>query len=165
MAIELNDRRTVFNINDRTTDSPYQSWVGVSYAVGVLVKSRRDKTSTTEMGRLAIPKKKPKFGNRKTEIDGITFDSAKEARRYGYLRMLEKAGNITELRLQVPFVLVRAAKVHGRNRCARKYIADFVYLDQEGKCHVEDAKGAKTDLYLWKRHMMVTEHGIDIEEV
>jgi hypothetical protein len=64
---------------------------------------------------------KSKYRNVKTEVDGIKFDSKKEATRYGQLRLLEKAGLIGNLRLQVQYPLI----VHGVK--VGSYVADFVY--------------------------------------
>lgn len=88
--------------------------------------------------------KKSKYGAVKTEVDGIMFDSKREASRYQELRLLEQAGEIANLRLQVPYILFPKNE-HGR---ALKYIADFVYNDDTGALVVEDAKGHSTDLSL-----------------
>ena len=93
---------------------------------------------------------KSKYNNRKTMIDGITFDSNKEARRYTVLRSLQQDGYIEDLKLQVPFELI--PKQDGER--AVKYIADFVYYDIEKQMHiVEDVKGFKTDVYKLKRKL------------
>lgn len=105
-----------------------------------------------------------KYGNMKTEVDGIVFDSKAEAKRYALLKMLQRAGQISDLRLQVPFELVRGVRIGGRSRPAIKYIADFVYL-QGGKQVVEDVKGMLTPVYRLKRHLMMAVYGIEIMEV
>lgn len=93
---------------------------------------------------------KSKYNNRKTIIDGITFDSNKEAKRYTVLRSLQQDGYIEDLKLQVPFELI--PKQDGER--AVKYIADFVYYDIEKQIHiVEDVKGFKTDVYKLKRKL------------
>jgi len=46
-----------------------------------------------------------------------------------------------------------------------RYIADFVYKDDEGKTVVEDAKGVLTPVYKLKRHLMMHVHGIKINEI
>lgn len=104
--------------------------------------------------------KKSKYGAVKTEIDGIVFDSKHEAKRYQELRLLEQAGEITNLRLQVPYILFPKNE-HGR---ALKYIADFVYNDDTGALVVEDAKGHSTDVYKIKRRLMAELKGIEIKE-
>lgn len=102
-----------------------------------------------------------KYGNRNTVIDGISFDSSKEARRYTELRLMERAGKIKNLELQVPFELLPKC---GKNR-AVKYVADFVYIDENGKKIVEDVKGYRTEVYKLKKKMMLALLGIDITEV
>lgn len=102
-----------------------------------------------------------KYGNRKTVIDGVSFDSAKEARRYMELRLLQRAGKIKDLKLQVPFKLLPKC---GKNR-AVKYVADFVYIDENGNKIVEDAKGYRTEVYKLKKKMMLALLGIEITEV
>lgn len=106
-----------------------------------------------------------KYNNRKVEVDGKTFDSMKEARRYQELRLLERAGKITELQTQVPFLLIPPQ--HDENgklleRCVI-YRADFSYFEN-GKRVVEDTKGVRTDVYKLKRKLMLKEHGIRILE-
>lgn len=104
--------------------------------------------------------KKSKYRAVKTEIDGIMFDSKHEAARYQELRLLEQAGEISNLRLQVPFELIAKSK-YGRSI---KYVADFVYNDRNGLI-VEDAKGMKTPVYRLKKRMMAEKYGIKIKEV
>lgn len=108
-----------------------------------------------------------KYHNRKVQIDGILFDSAREARRYGELKLLEKGGYISGLRLQVPFELIPNQKNIDGKVVERKvsYIADFVYLDREGRTVVEDSKGMKTEVYKLKKKLMRYVHGIEIKEV
>lgn len=92
-------------------------------------------------------------------VDGIRLASRKEATRYRELRLLEQAGAIQDLRLQVPFVLLPKSQ-YGR---AVKYIADFVYTEN-GRQVVEDAKGYRTDVYKLKRRLMAELLGIEIKE-
>lgn len=108
-----------------------------------------------------------KYGNRKTTLDGITFDSAKEANRYAELKLLERAGEISNLQLQRPFVLIGAQKDENGKVIERplKYIADFVYKDKDGKTVIEDAKGMRTDVYKIKRKLMLSIYGYRIKEV
>lgn len=100
-----------------------------------------------------------KYRNKKVIVDGISFDSKKEAARYKELRMLERAGIILNLQLQVPFELI--PKQDGERACT--YKADFVY-EQNGKKVVEDTKGMKTDVYKIKRKLMLYRYGIKITE-
>jgi hypothetical protein len=98
-----------------------------------------------------------KYRNLKTELDGLKFDSRKEARRYVELRMMERAGAIEGLELQVRFPLV----VGGVKVC--EYVADFVYR-VGGVRIVEDCKGIKTPVYKLKKRLMLAVHGIEILE-
>lgn len=105
--------------------------------------------------------KKPKFGNVKTEIDGIIFDSAKEAKRYIQLRYRQLAMEITGLELQKEFVL----EVNGEK--VASYFADFVYTEA-GKMIVEDVKSGHTrkhPVYRLKKKLMKQIHSIEIQEV
>ena len=77
-----------------------------------------------------------KYHNKKTIIDGIKFDSKKEADYYIKLKMLEKAGKIKDLRLQVEFVLLETIRVGEKTYRKTKYVADFTYLDNKDKLHV-----------------------------
>lgn len=102
-----------------------------------------------------------KYGNHRTTVNGITFDSKHEALRYIELLYLQRAGQIRDLQLQVPFELLPK---QGKER-AVKYIADFVYYDKDGNLVVEDAKGFRTDLFRLKKKMMMYFKGIEIKEV
>ena len=101
-----------------------------------------------------------KFNNKKTVVDGFTFDSKKEAARWCELKLLGRAGEITGLLRQVSFELIPKC---GKNR-AVKYIADFVYCEN-GETIVEDVKGFRTDVYKLKKRMMLDKHSIEIREV
>jgi hypothetical protein len=106
-----------------------------------------------------------KYHAKKTEVDGITFDSKKEAGRYQDLKLMQKAGLIQNLRLQVKYVLLPKTRICGRHVPEKAYIADFVYQDDRGKVIVEDVKGMRTPLYMLKRHLMKYLHGVEIQEV
>lgn len=88
-------------------------------------------------------------------VDGIVFDSRAEAFRYAELKFLERAGAITNLRLQVPFELVPAYTWRGKKVRASTYLADFVYLTTDGEEVVEDVKGAITQLYSLKKKLLL----------
>lgn len=110
-----------------------------------------------------------KYKNKKYEIDGITFDSKKEARRYAELNLLEASGSIKDLQLQKEFTLIPAQYDPITKKClerACKYKADFYYYDNlQNKWIVEDTKGFKTKDYIIKRKLMLYVHGIRIQEV
>lgn len=125
-----------------------------------------------------------KYSNQKAVRNGAVFDSRREARRYSELRLLERAGAITDLQKQVEFELIPAqyetvptGEFYKRGTkkgtpkmkqvCIEqsvKYIADFVY-QENGKTVVEDAKGFRTEKYIIKRKLMLYVHGIRIKEV
>ena len=121
---------------------------------------------------------KSKYKSRKVTRNGITFDSAKEARRYGELLLLEKAGAIANLQMQVKFVLIPAQYEteytktgRGKTKCIERecsYIADFVYYE-DGKMVVEDVKGYKQStayaVFTIKRKLMLKNLGIKVKEV
>lgn len=91
-----------------------------------------------------------KYNNSKTVVDGITFDSKKEAKRYTVLKSLQDDGYIKDLKLQVPFELLPK----GNGERSVRYIADFTYYDVEKNINVvEDVKGFKTDVYKLKRKL------------
>ena len=106
-----------------------------------------------------------KYGSRKITRVGITFDSQKEYRRFCELRLLERAGKVTDLQRQVKFELIPSQRIGGKVvERACNYIADFVYTEN-GKKVVEDTKGFKTTDYIIKRKLMLWVHGIRIKEV
>ena len=105
-----------------------------------------------------------KYHNRKVTRDGETFDSVKEYRRFCELRLLERAGAVTDLRRQVKFELIPAQRIDGKvveRACG--YVADFVYMEN-GRQVVEDTKGMRTQEYRLKRKLMLWVHGIRIRE-
>ena len=109
-----------------------------------------------------------KYHNKKITIDGITFDSIKESKRYQELKLLERANEITELKLQVPFILLDSYILNGKKHQGIKYIADFVYIDiKTGKYVVEDVKSpaTKTQVYKLKKKLFEQKYGIEIKEV
>ena len=108
--------------------------------------------------------KKSKYGAKKCEYDGIKFDSQKERDRYIELKLLEKGGAITNLQLQVPFVLQDSFEFNGKKILPIKYIADFTYW-ANGELVIEDVKGKKTDVYELKKKMFMYRYKKYIREV
>ena len=108
-----------------------------------------------------------KYNSRKTVVDGIVFDSKKEAKRYTELRNMLEEGKITDLRLQVPFELVPSfsIEIDGKVKKRRniRYIADFVYYESGHKV-VEDVKGRKTDIYKLKKKLFEYKYKVTIKE-
>lgn len=107
-----------------------------------------------------LPAKRSKYGNTETEVDGIKFDSKKEAARYRKLLIMQKAGEIGLIQMQVEYEL-NPGGTH-----SLKYLADFVYvLAATGETVVEDVKGFRTSEYKKKRRLMKKVHGITIKEI
>lgn len=108
-----------------------------------------------------------KYKNNKVTVDGITFDSQLEANRYFELKLLYKAGEISQLRLQPEFELIPAFRKNGKAYRKTMYRADFMYFDKKtGKYIVEDTKGFKTDVYKLKRKLFEFKYpGLTISEV
>ena len=103
---------------------------------------------------------KAKFKNIRVEQDGEKFDSKLEHTRYQDLQLLEKAGEIRDLKAQVGFPLIVADQLIGA------YVADAVYFDvKKGRKVVEDSKGCKTPLYRWKSKHFRAQYGFSISEV
>lgn len=124
-----------------------------------------------------------KYKNTKIEYDGYTFDSKKEYRRYLMLRFRQDAGEISNLEIQVPYLLIPAqyeetdevykkgpkAGQKKQGKCIEKevkYIADFRYIEN-GEVVVEDAKSpvTRTPQYILKRKLMLYIHGVRVREV
>lgn len=106
-----------------------------------------------------------KFNAKKTTVDGITFDSAREAKRYQELKLMERAGEISGLRRQVRFELIPAFECDGKHYRPATYIADFVYTDvKTGKEIVEDVKGYRPDIYRLKAKLFAHKFGVAILE-
>lgn len=123
--------------------------------------------------------RRSKYGNKKAKANGRVFDSRTERSRYYTLQVLEKAGEISDLRMQVPFEIIPAVyekvekqlktKVKIVDRCVQRathYIADFVYTDKDGNMVVEDVKGSSSILtpeFRLKMKLMRYVHGIQIK--
>lgn len=120
-----------------------------------------------------------KFGNKKVTIDGMEFDSKSEGEYYLVLKKRQEEGEISNLRMQVPYVLI--PKIMGEKvkhlktkdklvpyvkQSEIKYIADFVYWDNFFEEEIiVDVKGCKTDVYKLKKAMMLYINGLEITEV
>lgn len=114
-------------------------------------------------------KRTSKYNNSKTEEDGFKFDSQKEYRRYKALKLLERTGQISDLKHHVSFELAPQVRYSTATRAkpALRYEADFTYVEN-GKLVVEDVKSkdatAKDKVYIIKKHLMMWVHGIEIRE-
>lgn len=91
-----------------------------------------------------------KYNNKKTQVDMYLFDSAKEAKRYRELALLERAGEIQNLELQPRFLLQEGFKKNNKTWRKLEYVADFQYIEN-GVTVVEDVKGFETKEFKIKR--------------
>lgn len=108
-----------------------------------------------------------KYQNKRTIIDGITFASKKEAKRYSELKMLERAKVISNLETQKAFELQpKYINKIGQHIRAITYIADFYYYDNEyKKWVVEDTKGFRTEVYKIKKKLFEYKYDMVIKEI
>jgi hypothetical protein len=107
-----------------------------------------------------------KYGARRVVVDGITFASAKEGRRYQELRLLEQAGEITDLQVQPEFELAPPVVLNGRRKPALRFHGDFSYWENGARV-IEDVKGGGatvTEAYRIRKHLMKHEFGIEVRE-
>lgn len=104
-----------------------------------------------------------KYHSKKVYIGNLKFDSKKEANRYLELRSMLDNGEISELELQVPFVLIPAFNLGKKKYRQMCYIADFVYM-KDGQQVVEDTKGYRTEVYKIKKKLMAYLYHIQIKE-
>ena len=115
--------------------------------------------------------KENKYHAEKCVVDGIVFDSRKEANRYSELLLLSRTGQITGLKRQVSYELIPAQRDKDGKLLEKsvKYVADFVYVDKDGKTVVEDTKGYKSGagyaVFVLKRKMLLYKYGIQIKEI
>jgi hypothetical protein len=114
--------------------------------------------------------KRNKFNAQKIELDGMTFDSKKEHKRYIELKAMQQRGEIFGLEHHTKFELAPKTKLEGEKRVkpALRYFADFTYYISTGEYIVEDVKSAATRKlasYRNKKHLMKTVFDIDVREV
>lgn len=120
------------------------------------------KTRMEEIAEEENPEKKSKYSSAKTDIDGIRFDSKKEAEFYAELKLREKAGEITHLRLQPRYLLQEAFRHEGKQYREMEYVADFEYIEN-GITVVVDVKGFKTAVYMLKKKLFLYKYGSKIK--
>ena len=98
-----------------------------------------------------------KYHNKKVQVDMYVFDSIAESRRYKELKLLEQAGEISELELQPRFLLQERFKKNGKTFRKIEYIADFQYIEN-GRLVIEDVKGKETEVFKLKRKLFEYEY-------
>lgn len=110
-----------------------------------------------------------KYRNKKVTVDGIEFDSKKEGYRYKELKLLERAGLITDLKLQTTFILQPSFKKNNKTIRAITYKSDFDYITKDNRHIVEDVKSKATEkdkVYRIKRKMLQYKYdNIEFKEV
>jgi len=99
------------------------------------------------------PRKRSKYNNRKTVVDGITFDSKKEADYYCALKLLKQSGEIRDFGLQPKYELQPAFEKNGKKYRPITYVADFVIVNNDGTTEVVDVKGVETQVFKLKKKM------------
>jgi len=108
-----------------------------------------------------------KYGNKKTIVDGTTFDSKKEAKRYGELKILKRSGRILDFRLQpeFPYTVIHCHPTESMSTYTvkRKYIADFAVTYPDYHVEVEDVKGFSTQEFKRKKKIVEAIYGIKIK--
>lgn len=128
-------------------------------------------------------KSKNKYHAKKAVVNGKEFDSQKEAKRFGELCLLQRAGIISDLKCQVPFELIPTQyetvteytpKTHKEKQVKKvvekscSYVADFVY-SKDGHVVVEDVKGfregAAYTIFTIKRKLMYQKYGVKVVEI
>lgn len=119
------------------------------------------------MSPSALKNSQPRRGNKYHAQKSGGYASRKEHRRANELRMLQRAGVISNLREQVSYELIPPQRDDTGKLLERacSYVADFVYTDHHGNTVVEDTKGVRTDVYRIKRKLMLRVHNIRIKEL
>ncbi len=100
-------------------------------------------------------KAKSKYSAKATVVDGMRFDSKKEAKRYGDLKLLRRSGEVDFFLRQVPFHLPGPTK----------YLLDFLVFWSSGLVTFEDVKGHRTETYIMKKKQVEDLYGVEIKEV
>lgn len=112
------------------------------------------------------PPKKHKYNARKTVVDGITFDSKREAEYYCELKLRVRAGEVEWFELQPEFLLQEGFTYRGKRHREIKYIADFKIGYPDGRIEVVDVKGHKTKEYQLKKKLLLAKYpDINFREV
>lgn len=106
-----------------------------------------------------------KYYNKKTKIDGYTFDSMKEANYYLELKLRKKAGDIKDFELQPEFLLQDKYKKNGKTIRAITYRADFKIIHNDNSIEIIDCKGMKTEVYKLKKKLFEYKYPYCIKEV
>lgn len=145
----------------------FEDW---SYEDVLKHNARIKKQTTRDMPKeekQIVGQSRSKYGNTKTVINGIKYDSKKEAKRAAELEVQERLGLISNLERQKKYTLQPSFKFMGKTIREISYVADFVYMEN-GTLVVEDVKSPATRInpvYKIKKKMLMYVHGIEIREV
>ena len=147
---------------------------GLLYNLQASKKQRDEYLKSLIKSQVNVKPRSSKYKSKKITVDGITFDSQKEANRYAELIQMQRAGIIQDLQIQHSFELIPTQRDDDGKIIERKcvYVADFFYYDNEkGKVIVEDVKGytdtssAAYAKYVIKRKLMLQRYGVRITEI
>ena len=103
--------------------------------------------------------KTSKYHAKRCEVDGINFASMRERNRYGHLKIRERVGEISNLRLQTRWPLRNS-----RGEQIAVYVSDFDYIEDEALV-IEDTKGVRTPIYRLKKKWFESEYRTQIREL
>jgi len=121
---------------------------------------------TRDILRSTLPPPKSKYRNIKTKVEGVTFDSKGELKRWVQLCLMQENGLISDLKRQVRYELCPPIKLAGEKRAsAVKYVVDFQYVTDKGELRLEDLKGFDTPVSRLKRRLVKHLHGLDVHVV
>lgn len=117
--------------------------------------SEEDYQDFLNKNKIKMPSKpkRNKYGNIKTEVDGIKFDSKKEAEYYCQLKSLKKAGEIKDFGLQPRYELQPTFKKNGTTHRSITYVADFIIDNNDGTTDIVDCKGVETQVFKIKKKL------------
>lgn len=131
------------------------------------IKAQQTIKNTPQERKSIVGKPRSKYGNQKTEVNGVKYDSKKEAKRAEQLELQQRLGIIKNLERQKKYVLQPSFKFAGHTIREIAYVADFVYTEN-GEQIIEDVKSPitrKNPVYKLKKKMMMYVHGIEVKEV
>lgn len=111
--------------------------------------------SGEQLKKLGIEAPKNKYNARKTVVDGITFDSKKEAEKYQELKLLLRAGEIVDVHLQPKFELIPDFEYRGKKIRGVNYTADFLVVLKDGTVQIIETKGYKTRDYVIRKKLLL----------
>lgn len=120
--------------------------------------TRLSEKQARELGLIPPAPNKNKYNARKTMVDGITFDSKREAEYYCELKLRVQAGELVKFDLQPEFILQKPFTHNGKKYRAIKYRADFKLYYKDGKVEVVDVKGHKTKEYELKKKLLLKKY-------